>query len=72
MIKDVCDPNPALLIAGATSSQPDNGTSDGNTTGDVVVFSDHLCIRRERQGTDRADRRYTIQLVAPRRFRERE
>lgn len=43
-----------------TSNQPDNGTGDGNTTGDWKVIDDHhIMLRAERAGNG-GDRIYTI------------
>ncbi len=62
-VVDACDPNPLLMVNSAGSSQPDNSSGDGNTANDVVQFSDHVCLRAERQGTDPAGRTYTVGLV---------
>lgn len=62
--EDVCDPAPSVTMVSATSDQPDNGTGDGNTTNDTVVFPDHVCLRAERAGNDQDGRLYTIGLQA--------
>jgi hypothetical protein len=59
-ITDACDPNPTLAFIGGTSNQADNGTGDGNTTGDLVVHSDAVCARAERDGKVLDGRVYTI------------
>lgn len=59
-VVDECDPSPSIELVSATSSQPDNGAGDGNTTGDVSVGDDAVCLRAERQGADREGRRYAI------------
>lgn len=64
MISDACDPAPRLKIISATSSQSDDGAGDGDTTDGVVVFSDHVCLRAERQGVDQDGRTYTVSLAA--------
>lgn len=63
-ITDACDPAPRLVIASALSDQPDNGTGDGDTATDVVVFSDRVCLRAERQGSVLAGRQYRVRLHA--------
>jgi hypothetical protein len=63
-VKDACDPNPRIRFTGGTSSQPDNAQGDGNTTGDLNVSADAVCLRSERQGTDPAGRTYTVDLEA--------
>lgn len=63
-VEDVCDPNAQLIVAGATSDQPDNAEGDGNTVNDVVVFDDRVCLRSERQGGDHDGRLYTVELKA--------
>jgi len=32
---DACDPSPVFALESVTSSEPDNGTGDGDTTGDI-------------------------------------
>lgn len=64
VIRDICDPAPFLRMVSATSSQEDNSVGDGDTIEDVVVHSDRMCIRSERQGGDRAPRVYTVQVEA--------
>lgn len=64
IVEDACDPTPDVTMVSATSDQPDNGTGDGNTTNDVVVFPDHVCLRAERAGNDQDGRLYTIGLQA--------
>jgi len=63
-VADACDPSPRVAFVSATSTQPDDGTGDGSTTQDVVVFDDHLCIRSERQGNIGAAREYMVTLRA--------
>ena len=64
LVQDACDPAPALEVVSASSHQPDNGVGDGDTTDDVVVFPDRVCLRAERQGHDLGDRIYTVNVVA--------
>lgn len=63
-VQDVCDPEPTLRFGSVTSSQPDNGSGDGDTSGDVVEFADHVYLRTERQGVAIAGRRYVIEVHA--------
>lgn len=64
VLSDVCDPNPSLVFLSGLSSQPDNGAGDGNTSNDVVVFPDHVCLRAERAGNQANSREYVLQLAA--------
>jgi hypothetical protein len=64
VIEDACDPSPDLIVRDASSDQPDNSTGDGDTRNDVVVFPDHVCLRKERQGSDLGGRTYEVELVA--------
>lgn len=64
LVTDTCDPNAALTVTGATSSQPDDAEGDGATGNDVVVFRDRVCLRTERQGGETVDRVYTVHLAA--------
>lgn len=57
---DECDPSPQIQLLSGSSSQPDNGLGDGDTTGDIAVGTDAVCVRAERQGGDRGGRTYTI------------
>ena len=63
LVTDACDANPRLEVIDGSSSQPDNGLGDGDTENDVVVFTDHICLRAERQGNIDEGRIYTIQLA---------
>lgn len=63
LVTDACDANPRLEVIDGSSSQPDNGLGDGDTENDVVVFSDRICLRAERQGNIDEGRIYTIQLA---------
>lgn len=36
MVTDVCDPQASFLLTKLISSEPDDGKSDGNTTGDIA------------------------------------
>jgi hypothetical protein len=35
MVTDVCDPDPDVVLTSLTSSEPDNGTGDGDTVDDI-------------------------------------
>jgi len=55
---DACDPGPAVVLASATSSEPDDatGSEDGNTAGDIQDASigtpdASVLLRAERSGT---------------------
>ncbi len=62
-VTDICDPSPKLIVEAATSSQSVLGGGSGNTSPDVVVFPDHICLRAERDGTERVGRTYTVTLA---------
>lgn len=54
----------SLKLISVTSSQPDNGTGDGNTVDDIQgadIGTDdrNFCVRAERAGGDKAGRTYT-------------
>ncbi|MEA2165885.1 MAG: hypothetical protein QOK37_4012 [Thermoanaerobaculia bacterium] len=59
---DLVDPAPVSHIVSVTSSQPDNGTGDGDTANDIVITGPlTLQLRAERsQGVDRV---YTITIA---------
>ncbi len=68
-VTDICDPNPTFVLTSITSSEPDNGTGDGDTENDIqdadygtadVAFS----LRSERQGGNKPGRKYTIIYTA--------
>jgi hypothetical protein len=61
---DECDPAPQIVFLGGHSSQPDNGTGDGNTTDDLIVHADSVCARSERTGTVAEGRTYEVTMVA--------
>ena len=68
VIHDTCDPAPYLRFTAASSNQPDDAEGDGATTGDSVLFNDHVCLRAERQGNNAEPRRYLVGLHAFDRF----
>jgi hypothetical protein len=54
-VTDGCEgelnPNEVGVILDIYSDEPDNGTGDGNTTGDIVIVDDHtFSVRAERTG----------------------
>ena len=61
---DDCDPHPRIVFISGTSSQSDNGIGDGNTTNDLVVHPDDVCVRAERAGPVPDGRVYAVQMVA--------
>ncbi|UCG52704.1 MAG: T9SS type A sorting domain-containing protein [Candidatus Latescibacterota bacterium] len=63
-VTDDCCPMPTFRLVEVTSDEPDNGKGDGNTTGDIVIFSDtHVQLRAERSGNDDG-RVYTLHYEA--------
>lgn len=64
IVKDTCDPNPTVELAGVVSNQPDVGGGQGNFTPDFLSGKMNVCVRSERQGTVMWDREYTISVVA--------
>jgi hypothetical protein len=69
LVRDTCDPDPAVSIVDVTtyeaSSEPDDGLGDGHTTGDIRWGPDAACVRLrvERSGTGEG-RVYTIRVEA--------
>jgi hypothetical protein len=56
LVQDACDPDPAVVLTSLTSSEPDNGTGDGDTVGDIQgadIGTDdrNVRLRAERAGT---------------------
>ena len=54
-VQDACDPKPTVKLVSITSSEPDNGVGDGDTTGDIqgaVLQTDDraFLLRSERSG----------------------
>ncbi len=60
---DTCDAAPAVTVVAVTSSEPDNGFGDGDTSGDVSFSRSAFCVRRERSGTG-TGRAYTVTIEA--------
>ncbi|HET6350314.1 MAG TPA: HYR domain-containing protein [Candidatus Krumholzibacteria bacterium] len=59
-VEDQCDPNPVCKIVDVTSNEPDNGTGDGDTSGDWVISDDNtVMLRAERSGMG-SGRVYTL------------
>ncbi len=63
-ISDACDSSPRVEFAGVTSSQPDNGTGDGNTADDALSNSRYACLRAERAGNAQEPREYLLSVHA--------
>lgn len=67
-IEDLCDPAPSFFLKSITSSEPDNGTGDGDTANDIqeAEFGSadvHFKLRAERAGAG-GGRTYTITYTA--------
>jgi hypothetical protein len=60
---DNCDATVAVRIVSVTSSEPDNGLGDGDTSGDVAFGPTEFCVRRERSGAG-PGRVYTVVVEA--------
>lgn len=63
-VADVCDPSPTFSLDAVSSSEPDNATGDGNTTGDIEgadIGTTDLAfrLRSERRGSGDG-RTYTL------------
>ena len=62
-VNDICDPNPTVTFVDALCDELDNGIGDGNTTDDIVLFPDAVCLRSERSGVEDG-RKYTVAISA--------
>ncbi|MBN2499029.1 MAG: hypothetical protein JXR96_30850, partial [Deltaproteobacteria bacterium] len=63
-VVDACDPDPDVRFESVSSNQPDDAIGDGNTSGDIILFDDYVCLRAERAGQLLDGREYTIGLRA--------
>jgi hypothetical protein len=67
VVTDICDPNPTFVLTSITSDEPDNGSGDGDTDGDIVadlLTPDQVFqLRSERMGGGDG-RKYTIIYTA--------
>jgi hypothetical protein len=63
---DDCEAVTGVRIVGASSSQPEEvtGEGDGHTQDDVLFDDTTICVRSERQGADMAGRTYTVIIEA--------
>ncbi|HEV8486257.1 MAG TPA: hypothetical protein VGV87_22125 [Blastocatellia bacterium] len=67
---DTCDAAPPqVVLTSITSDQPDNGTGDGDTAGDIQdaefgTFDRSFLLRAERAGGDPRGRTYTVTYTA--------
>ncbi|MEA2238086.1 MAG: hypothetical protein QOC81_2810 [Thermoanaerobaculia bacterium] len=59
---DLVDPAPMSHIVSVTSSQPDNGTGDGDTAGDIVI-TEPLTVQLRSERSQGVDRVYTITVA---------
>lgn len=62
-------PAPAIVLESITSNQPENGSGDGDTAGDIReaafgTFDVSFLLRAERAGGDLGGRTYTITYIA--------
>jgi hypothetical protein len=62
-VSDDCDESPITFLAGATSSEPDDGLGDRSTTGDIAGSDGVVCLRSERSGAG-PGRTYTVRVGA--------
>jgi hypothetical protein len=60
---DLVDPAPTAHIVSITSNQPDNGTGDGDTTGDIVITGP-LTVQLRAERSQGVDRVYTITIAS--------
>jgi hypothetical protein len=60
---DTCDPKPVVKVVSVVSNQPDDGTGDGDTAGDVTWTDTRFCVRSERAAT-LGERTYTVTVQA--------
>lgn len=58
-VSDVCDANPTVTFVSGSSSESDDGAGDGNTSDDLVINPESVCVRSERSGLD-SGRQYQI------------
>jgi hypothetical protein len=59
---DLVDPAPMSHIVSVTSSQPDNGTGDGDTANDSVITGP-LTVQLRAERSQGVDRVYTITIA---------
>jgi len=66
LVGDSCGEVTGVRIVGASSSQPEEvtGEGDGHTRDDVLFDDTTICVRSERQGADMEGRTYTVVVEA--------
>ncbi len=61
---DNCDADPVIELVSVTSNEPDNGTGDGDTTGDIEILAGNCFKLRSERAGNGDGRKYTITYKA--------